>query len=733
MRSVFAAWPGFVLFAVLFVSQVGDPLAAQRKLPFWFAIVGALALALWLHRRTGSLQSRAGARGFMIAWVCFYAVEYAILGPWSFVPMWHDGGLSAPLLNYLANVHDGGRFAHAIAGGQDPYAMAYGGAQYVSIERALFWALPVWLAILANKVMACAVGFTGAYRLCRAVDGGNRVVAIAVAAFFTVSSLYFFTATLTHGLGYVQLPLAVWLCVVRIDRPHYWPGVILAAIIAGASTSPTHGLLALVAALFLGAVVFGRLSDRRVWLSAGLVLLAVLGNWHEVIWGMYSVLPFTGSGTKLAATAALSPTAPGLELILPIFVAHLYRPAFALFIVAFLVLAWRRDPMLGRAVAVGILLLGGLIFLMMFPWPSVGLGFFSGVTKHYMLFSLTMLALPFATRAIAGANGSRALALALICTSAAFMLWHKGNFTRDLLFGDGGQSQYWTVDNLAKPDWAPAKPFRAISINGVPLIAGSMYRFDLYDGDVNLLEANQQKFWYGAIMREPIPRLGIDVKRLRPDGSYDIDRIMNTRMLALANVGYIFSRRPIHGRDLKLVSGPATPPLIDRHSPAGRVAYYKERAGQIFDFGLSYVYEIPNPLPRAFGARGIDIVENSATDQAFYLTIANNTAQRHAVMRRSDAAHLDGAGATLTVTSFAETPGGYEIGVEARSGGVLLVNTNPFPFWRATADGQQLRLAKANAIHVAVAVPPGAKTVRLRYSRPLLREIVADALFGGKP
>lgn len=65
----------------------------------------------------------------------------------------------------------------------------------------------------------------------------------------------------------------------------------------------------------------------------------------------------------------------------------------------------------------------------------------------------------------------------------------------------------------------------------------------------------------------------------------------------------------------------------------------------------------------------------------------------------------------------------YEIAVAAPQGGVVIVNTVHWPWWRARADGIEVpALSADNGIHVAIPVPAGARTISLGHHRPLLRE-----------
>jgi uncharacterized membrane protein YfhO len=53
--------------------------------------------------------------------------------------------------------------------------------------------------------------------------------------------------------------------------------------------------------------------------------------------------------------------------------------------------------------------------------------------------------------------------------------------------------------------------------------------------------------------------------------------------------------------------------------------------------------------------------------------------------------------------------------VDALSGAVLVLNDVWHPWWRATLDGAETEILRANVIFRAVAVPPGKHTVRFTF------------------
>jgi hypothetical protein len=53
--------------------------------------------------------------------------------------------------------------------------------------------------------------------------------------------------------------------------------------------------------------------------------------------------------------------------------------------------------------------------------------------------------------------------------------------------------------------------------------------------------------------------------------------------------------------------------------------------------------------------------------------------------------------------------------VESPSGGILVLNDVWHPWWRATVDGADAEILRANVIFRAVPMPPGKHTVRFTF------------------
>ena len=60
----------------------------------------------------------------------------------------------------------------------------------------------------------------------------------------------------------------------------------------------------------------------------------------------------------------------------------------------------------------------------------------------------------------------------------------------------------------------------------------------------------------------------------------------------------------------------------------------------------------------------------------------------------------------------------------------LLVEQQPLEEVALSLPQLRMDVVPANVIHMAVAVPPGTKNIKVRYNRPLLREKLAARFFG---
>jgi hypothetical protein len=133
------------------------------------------------------------------------------------------------------------------------------------------------------------------------------------------------------------------------------------------------------------------------------------------------------------------------------------------------------------------------------------------------------------------------------------------------------------------------------------------------------------------------------------------------------------------------------------------------------------IYRNPHSQPRAWFARDVavmplaahlDRLRAPAFDPAALVVVAERPAHRPTPRGRVSSLDLS-------------EPDVRRISVDAPDGGVLVVGERWRRGWRATVDSMSTPIVEADAVLMAVAVPPGAREVRLEFEHPLVRPSMA--------
>jgi hypothetical protein len=128
----------------------------------------------------------------------------------------------------------------------------------------------------------------------------------------------------------------------------------------------------------------------------------------------------------------------------------------------------------------------------------------------------------------------------------------------------------------------------------------------------------------------------------------------------------------------------------------------------------AYVYENPRALPRVMMLGDHQVVD-------FARLIANGwpadvepnkTVLLEKAPRAASLTMFETAG-TARLTRYSNTA--VEIEVNSPNGGIVLLNDVWHPWWRATIDGVETEILRANVLFRAVQVPPGQFTVRFTF------------------
>jgi len=705
--------------------------------PFYFILK-----ADWLK-----ISSSRDVFVFSLAWVGLYTAEYFIFGPNSFIATDTDSR-NISFLYYLARIHQGGQFAHEVAGGQG-LSVLLPGTQYFVPEKLLLKFFDPWIVIWFHKLMIGTLAFFGAYILARGMDDKvDRFPALAAASVFPVWHIYLGNYSIEFGTGFAAVPLAVYAAVICVNRKSFFAWVIGAGVVlALAQPMKIFPAALLVTA---GALV---LYDKRnigktVAAFAFYILLSVV-NWHEVLYGILVFVDQTTRGFGATEDAI------DLSLAFSRFYGRLIQNWFVagLFVLSTGMLLFRRDR-LGRAAVGGIVLFStGFLVAELFPWQAIGLSFINRIEHAYMFLALPVLVIPVAAKAFSSPQGelavgagrvrARRMAAALLAASFCLLSWNK--FLNGAWFvALGGQSSSFGFTALKNPEWKTQRNGRVVTLFDVPPpnITATYYGIDSFDGTALLNPKAWNDYWAS------IKKLSLPARRVatRPsvdwrywDGkSYAVGKNLRLDLLRIANVKYLISALPLTGDGLTLIRS------IDRSAwtktrPGffpGYVNYFKSRWRRIFDPGGLYIYALSDALPRVFAATGVVAVAADMETAQLHEKVAAVAPAGRVVAAAGNARALGGLG-VLEVVSFNKVHDGYDVRVKAPEGGILVINNLYSRFWRAEAGGRDLTIVAANAIHMAVAVTPGSENIRIRYRRPYLREIIFQKLIGatrvGKP
>jgi hypothetical protein len=162
------------------------------------------------------------------------------------------------------------------------------------------------------------------------------------------------------------------------------------------------------------------------------------------------------------------------------------------------------------------------------------------------------------------------------------------------------------------------------------------------------------------------------------------------RLLQLLNVGYVVSASPLE-----------VPELRER--------FRGQRA---------IVYSLRSPQQRAFVVGEVDVVPDSlALD---YLSKREFNPRMSAILESAPGFDLE-AGATGQVTWREWGVDSQRLQVEASGPALLVVSDNHYPAWRATVDGEDVPVLRANYAMRAIPIPAGTHEVYFEYRSGLLQ------------
>ena len=684
-------------------------------------LVGLLALlAIPMGQRRFHLPPGQAA----LTWGLAVTAVYWVLGPYSLLGNLRDEMYQGvPTAVFLAKHWSWPNFAHSLQGGSDPVSQW---AQPPFLIH--LWALkhlPIWVALALLKVTVWGVAWAGVYVLALRLVPGQRALAVAAGALVTFSHILFFEVSTLQFLSYAGLP---GLAAVLTNTQGTWRRHALAVAAAAALYAfgaYVHNSLHLFVFLCVAlALLLGAFGWRLIW-SIGLTL-AIVAAVHAP--SLYALLKFSAVSPRVELARLFSRA--GFMETLGLHSTEVVALA-ALAVVGLLsspsIKNWRILGVLALTALAGPL--GNIV-----PWAALGLPLLGGLNYAYLNPAFAVVAILAAAQAAAVLRDrlkdhviwripATVFPLALLWAIAIGQL---GQSTFKVLFygiGLGGATSVAAIPNLAERPWETGRirvvtvPYRLFSQTA---LAYGLHTFDGYGG----LEANGRSlFWRhglgnpdreALLGRASLGKWDMDWQCCAP---YEVDSFADARLLQMANVGYIVSYRPLQGAGVQQVSGPAEEVVGRRDAPiAQKVRTY---VGALFAPPPVFVYRLPEPLPRLYFASRRVVTALSPRDAEYYPLLRQWGPQRAAVLSEADGSG-DAPSPVARVVEWHETPLGVDVEVDAPEGGLLLFNQAHTPFWTCRIDGLPTNPVPANAVHMAVEVPAGARHVSFPFNRPSL-------------
>jgi hypothetical protein len=393
-----------------------------------------------------------------------------------------------------------------------------------------------------------------------------------------------------------------------------------------------------------------------------------------------------------------------------------------------------------------------LIFLL-FPWELFHLEVLRGVSFRHISLALLpsgIVAMAYATNLIldaASGNEKRVRAISLFSLAAPLGVlgWYK-IFALWQILTVSGQGMYWTVDNLKDQAWKSNNLYRAISLQHTNLIPEpnllfGFYNLEMYDAFRNFPTKAYISYWRNGIFQAGDAfaiSMWLHTKFIdKAQQVYRIGDQTNLSLIGAANIRYILSPVPLKAAGLRLVDGPAfneklfkiaAEPLaqstggsqIEKLTQAWD--YASVLSGRIFSYGKVYVYELDKVLPRAWAAVGVFEVPDNISERAFFAEVSRLAFARQAVVRAKDLPpeFEEFLPNNAKVIDVREVKDGYDVEIDAPNGGLIVVNAEISPFFRATVGGREVPIFPVNGVQTGIAVPAQGNMVVLRYSRPSL-------------
>jgi hypothetical protein len=123
-------------------------------------------------------------------------------------------------------------------------------------------------------------------------------------------------------------------------------------------------------------------------------------------------------------------------------------------------------------------------------------------------------------------------------------------------------------------------------------------------------------------------------------------------------------------------------------------------------------------------------VRNVAGDEQAYQLLADPAFNPRVEVALSSGPRLDAAPPKGSVTWLERSPQAFTLGVSTDEPAVLVLSNFWYPSWKATVDGRETPILKADGGLQAISLPPGTVRVNFLFDPSLFNDALAACLAG---
>lgn len=696
----------------------------------WFnscCVLGILlALVCFLLFRKWKNLSRNEVVVLGVLWTLFCTAQYWALGPYSFIGLSEEIIAGVPWLVYLTHTPSGEAFSFAWSGGVDKDGAIVLSTQYIGIERLLFSLLPFGVALALMKMGAVALSYAGTYRLTRTAFGISRGQAVVLAMISGVgSSLNLGYVLGGNAWGFALLPSAFYFLCLRTHQPRYFLGVAAFSVFFSSATSLFHQFPMTLVAVLLGAFLVPPRSYRRF--AGGIVLFTAvfIANWSKI----FLVIVQLGPESFRVQSVQASSHNP-LSLLFQ--VVHSLSDIYVFFVGFFAlgVLAFYRDRIFFRALAAYLVAVGIGPLLCAFDWKQIPIAFLSAYRWDQLSYSNSLTVLILAALALRHLKATFRWRGVLLPTASTVYLvslaaWAAGalkfeDFRR--YEGWGGQAQLLQAGIFSDRDWRPREPFRVVTV-GASLYPnlGNAHGLDTFDGISNSMGTRSTLYFGLAVQKRDLPFSSSWNLLQVPITESTLGSTANLDALRVANVRFVMSDRLLEDAQLKRV---LQKPAFETKGNS----WFRNLSAQLAPVLYTrthYLYEIPDPWPRVFIPKRLQVSSASIESRGFYRQILDSKAAVKGVVSSADvqAHHLQPSQwdpLAYRLKNFLSVLNGFDAHLvrnKPNSVGILVANVPYTRFWSARSAGHALEVFPINGVQLGIVLRDTDDKVEIRYQR----------------